>query len=222
MNEAVKVYYDNLAEDYDENRFSNSYGKFIHRQELAFLKQNITEDATCLNLGCGTGRFMEFCSHGYDISENMVKEAKTKYPNKNFKKGCASSTPYDNNTFDTIICLHVIMHLSKSETESLIQEAFRILKPGGKLIIDHPSFKRRRIFKYKAPNWHAANEYSIKMLKELTLTATTHLKTKGVLFFPIHRFPSKTRNLLYSLDQLINKSPIKEYSSYLIHSITKK
>ena len=32
-------YYDNLAETYDENRFENTYGKFIDKQERNILNQ---------------------------------------------------------------------------------------------------------------------------------------------------------------------------------------
>lgn len=222
MNPEVKKYYDTLANEYDVSRFSNSYGEFINKQELDFLTKNISKETTTLNLGCGTGRFMEFCTHGYDISKKMIEEAKIKFPNKDFINGCASNTPYSKNTFDNIICFHVIMHLSQKDTEQIITEALRILKPGGKLIFDHPSFKRRRIIKYKAENWHASNEYSSKLIKKLVTKNWRIIKTKGILFFPIHRFPKKMRALLYSLDQLLTSSPLKEYSSYLIHSISKK
>lgn len=222
MNIAVKEYYNQLAERYDQNRFSNSYGAFIHKEELAFLNKTIPKHSTTLNLGCGSGRFMEFCTDGYDISNKMIEVSQNKFPDKNFKVGCASHTPYADSSFDNIICLHVIMHLSKSEADQLIEEAFRILKPGGQLIIDHPSFKRRRLFNYKAPNWHAANEYSSKMIhKNMQLKGTSSIKTQGLLFFPVHRFPKKARKFLYPLDQFLNYSPLKEYSSYLIHSIIK-
>lgn len=222
MNEEVIAYYNNLAPNYDQDRFENSYGKFIHNQELEFLKRHTILKGNNLNLGCGTGRFMEFCSHGFDISKNMISEAKRKFPNKEFNSGNAIYTAYDSNSFDTIICLHVIMHLNKEESNKIIREALRILKPGGHLIIDHPSYKRRRLFNYTAPNWHAANEYSSKMIKNILCNEIKDIKTSGILFSPIHRFPSRLRTLIYKVDQIINKSFFKEYSSYLIHSITKK
>ena len=107
-----------------------NYGKFIHKQELAFIAScQVSANDTSLSLGCGTGRFMEFCTHGYDISNKMIDEARLKFPNKIFTVGCASNTPYLDHSFDNIICLHVIMHLSQTDTNNLINEALRLLKP---------------------------------------------------------------------------------------------
>ena len=37
MKEKILQYYDELAPTYDENRFENSYGKYIDAQERTFL-----------------------------------------------------------------------------------------------------------------------------------------------------------------------------------------
>jgi ubiquinone/menaquinone biosynthesis C-methylase UbiE len=223
MNPSVKTYYDNIAVEYDSDRFNNTYGEFIHKTELSYLQQHFQKsNEQVLNLACGTGRFMEFCSHGYDISPNMIEVAKVKHPQKSFKTGCGSIIPFEDNSFDKIICFHLIMHLSKFDTKAVLNEITRILKPGGVLIIDYPSLKRRRLFKYKAQNWHAANEYSSKEITELLKTTFSTIKTKGVLFLPIHRFPTSVRKLFFNLDKLLTRSPIKEYSSYLVHSFKKK
>ena len=37
MKTSILKYYDNLAANYDENRFGNSYGKYIDQQERSFL-----------------------------------------------------------------------------------------------------------------------------------------------------------------------------------------
>lgn len=71
----VKNYYNEISDSYDESRFSNSYGAFIDKQERKFIETKLT-DKNNLNLCCGTGRFMEYCSTGLDFSEAMMAHAK--------------------------------------------------------------------------------------------------------------------------------------------------
>jgi ubiquinone/menaquinone biosynthesis C-methylase UbiE len=221
MSNEVKDYYNQLANKYDEDRFANTYGKFINQQEEKYLKKQINGNKQVLNLGCGTGRFMEYCTHGSDIAENMIKIARTKYSNKDFSIASANDLPYEDCQFDTVICFHVLMHLDIKLCQSILMEAKRILKPGGKLIIDYPSKKRRRLFKYKAQNWHAATEFTPSEINKLfnSNNSTQHLK--GVLSLPIHRLPKSIRKVVLPLDNFIGSSPLKQYSSYILHTITK-
>jgi len=219
--EAVKTYYNKIAKAYDTSRFENTYGDFIDRQERAYLKKHLTKSGVILNLGCGTGRFMEYASIGADFSEEMLAVAKTKFPDKNFVTSPAHQISIESNSVDTIICFHVIMHLSKEYTEEIFTEAHRILKPGGVFIFDYPSAKRRRAINYKAENWHGANAYTKKETSNLVGTRFKILKNKGVLFIPIHRFPKKMRSALFGFDQLMTSSPLKHYSSYMICKLEK-
>ena len=109
----VKDYYNKIAKEYDSSRFDNTYGQFIERQERKFLDKHLLPGARILNLGCGTGRFMEYCSDGADFSEEMLTVAHQNYPNYSYHLCDAAKTPYEDNTFDAVICFHVIMHLSK-------------------------------------------------------------------------------------------------------------
>jgi SAM-dependent methyltransferase len=48
--------------------------------------------------------------------------------------------PYEDNTIDTIRAMHIIEHFSFKESQKVLQEWCRVLKPGGKLIIETPDF----------------------------------------------------------------------------------
>ena len=84
MKKEIVNYYDELAKRYDENRFSNSYGKYINQQENRILKSYLNKNETELNLdvACGTGRFLDYSDYGVDISHEMVKVAQEKFPQK--------------------------------------------------------------------------------------------------------------------------------------------
>jgi len=218
----IQEYYDEIAKDYNESRFHNSYGEFIDRQERAFLKKQLVSKGAVLNLGCGTGRFMEFCTVGLDFSEKMLTIAKKEQPEKTYFLSNADTTPFNNSQFDAIICFHVIMHLTPKETEAIFREVNRILKPGGQFIFDFPSAERRKITKYKAKNWHGGNHLNKKEVQNLISNENWQtIKKQGVLFLPIHKFPKIARSKLYGIETLLGRSPFKQYSSYLIQAIRK-
>ncbi len=214
----VTAYYDNLAEEYDQDRFANSYGAYIDRQERKFLRKVLpqTSGRQVLDLGCGTGRFMEFATHGSDISSEMLKVASEKYPGKQFDLADANTLPHPDDQFDSIYSFHVFMHLPKEKCHEIIEECYRILKPGGELIFDFPVAKRRKSVNYVAENWHAATSFDLKELRNTLPDKWTVRKRVGILFFPIHRLPSAIRSWFTWLDSLICKTGLASYASYNI------
>lgn len=218
MIEEIKIYYDELASTYDKNRFGNSYGKYIDSQERIYLKNNLPHFGSnnILDLGCGTGRFLEFASHGADISPKMIEVAKNKFSNKEIKIGSVSEIPYPDDFFDAIFSFHVMMHLDEKTMNEFLQESHQKLKKDGTLIFDFPSKKRRRLLKYKNNGWHGSNDFSIKEIKDLIGSSWKIKQYQGILFFPIHRFPSSIRPLLQKIDTLFCKNFLKNYSSYII------
>jgi ubiquinone/menaquinone biosynthesis C-methylase UbiE len=57
--------------------------------------------------------------------------------------------PFSDDHFDRISCVHTLHVLSPLDRESIIGEFFRVLKPGGKIVLVNPSvnFNSTRIFK---------------------------------------------------------------------------
>ncbi len=217
-------YYDNLAIHYDENRFGNTYGQYIHQQEVKILTQILPSITThnILDLGCGTGRLMAFANYGLDISPAMIQEAQAKFPNKYFSVGHAIKNDFKSHFFHTIFSFHVLMHQNQQETATILSEAYRLLKTGGQFIFDFPSDKRRKLVNHKAQNWHAANQFSLEQIKALTPTQWDFKQSYGLLFLPIHRVPKRFRSLLIPLDNILCQSFLQEYASYLIVVLTKK
>ena len=223
MNEEIKSYYDELAPNYDANRFGNSYGKFIDGQERAFLKKNLPEISASkiLDLGCGTGRFLNFANFGVDISPKMIEIAQEKYPEKTLKIGTLSEIPFEHHYFDSIFCFHVIMHLDEKNLEAFLKETSQKLAKNGTLIFDFPSKKRRHFLNFKKNGWHGANDFSMEDLRSKLDSNWEIEKNEGILFFPIHRIPVYFRSVFKKLDSLICRSLLKEYSSYIIVKLRK-
>lgn len=145
---AIQKYYDQLASTYDENRFSNSYGQYIDAQERKFLTSFFTSVKRLnktLDLGCGTGRLLDFATSGVDFSEEMLSQAKAKYPYKNLTVGNITDIPFENESMYCIFSFHVIMHQDRETTQLFLSESWQKLKPEGFLIFDFPVKRRRKI-----------------------------------------------------------------------------
>lgn len=220
MNKIVE-YYNDLASTYDQNRFENTYGRFIDNQERGILNQLLTnKNELILDLACGTGRLLNYASIGVDASAEMIAIAKRKFPEKTFLQTEADQIPVEDNSIDSIISFHFFMHLDQNKISQILEESNRILKEGGRIIFDIPSRKRRNLLGYKKTNWHGASSLSMNDFK---VNSDFKIKrTFGVLFFPIHRFPDFCRKFLVPLDSFLANSFLKEYSSYLIIELEKR
>jgi len=100
--------------------------------------------------GCGTGYFTRKIIdlgaevYGCDIEAAMLRTAKEveaqnplgiKYDLCDIKK-----TTYEDSFFDVVVSVGVMFHLDRKEWKEYLKESYRILKPGGHLVIsmEHP------------------------------------------------------------------------------------
>lgn len=222
MKDRIHQYYDNLAKTYDENRFENSYGKYIDAQERCFLNYFFKNKqySNVLDLGCGTGRLLNFATHGVDFSQKMLNVAREKYPQKKLKIGEISNIPFEEN-FDCIFCFHVIMHQTKEETQNFLNECHKKLSRNGILIFDYPTNTRKKTLS-KEENWHANNSFNTNEIFDLIKNNWYIVETNGILFFPIHRIPKGLRELFLPLDTMICKTFLKKWASYKIIVLRKQ
>jgi ubiquinone/menaquinone biosynthesis C-methylase UbiE len=107
---------------------------------------NPKKDDKYLEIGFGSGIFIKkYVFHvskiaGIDHSEDMVKLASdinrklVESRKAEFKHGYASSLPWADNEFTVVAAIEVFFFLN--ETEKTLKEIFRVLKPGGRLIIE--------------------------------------------------------------------------------------
>ncbi|MCL2160955.1 MAG: class I SAM-dependent methyltransferase [Betaproteobacteria bacterium] len=202
--EDIKTYYDRLAVDYDTNRFGNSYGRFLDRQERRVLKRWLTrgERERTLDLACGTGRLLAHAGQGCDLSAAMLAEATRKAPETLLWQGDGCALPLRDGVLQTVFSFHLIMHLPPETLSRIGREVWRVLEPGGTWIVDFPS-ARRRSFGRRAdtPGWHGNSAYSCASLLQ-RLPPFELTKRTGLLFLPVHRVPQRIRPLLHPVDTL--------------------
>ncbi len=95
-----------------------------------------------LDFGCGNGEFMSLSqsfgwqAKGFDLDENAVSTAK-KLNLDVVQGGISDLIEEESDKYDLITLSHVIEHVY--EQDKLIQECYRLLKPGGRLWLETPN-----------------------------------------------------------------------------------
>lgn len=220
-NDKVVSYYNDIAKEYDRDRFDNSYGQFIDRREREILK-SLKVGGNVLEIACGTGRLLDFADTGVDASPAMLEIAAAKHPGKRLINAMGQSIPLPDSAFNCIYSFHLMMHLDRPIIKEILNEAHRLLKPGGRLIFDIPSLSRRRLASRKPSGWHGDTALSRKDVEEMCGDDFRVSGRKGVLFLPIHRLPGSLRKFSYPIDRMLCNGPIKDYSSYIVYELVKR
>lgn len=209
-------YYDQLAPEYDKDRFGNSYGHYLDHQERTVLQEWLenAETKRTLDLGCGTGRLLDFAQHGVDFSQNMLSIAQQKYPQHQLTQSDITALPFSDGQFTSVFSFHVLMHLEPETIQKTLQEVYRILEKDGVFICDFPNIKRRKAINYKKAGWHGNTALDLVELQRLAGDQWHIRKSTGFLLFPIHRFPTWSRPFFRYWDSLLSKTFLKHFASY--------
>ena len=136
--------YDGMAWYYDV------WANFTEKkaQDKAIELSKIEDGLTILDVAVGTGKlFNQILKRnpnginiGIDISKGMLTKAKSKLskqPNQNYSLeiGSAFDIKMDNNTVDILFNNYMFDLIPFNQMGSIIDEFFRVLKPGGKLVL---------------------------------------------------------------------------------------
>ena len=119
------------------DRYDAWYEKFpgerLFKIELNCLKKLVPAPGFSIEVGVGTGRFAEKLGvkYGLDPAFNPLKISRSR--GISVVQGDGRQTPFRDNTFETLFLIVTICFAD--EPELLIKEAFRILKPGGRIIL---------------------------------------------------------------------------------------
>ncbi|MCB9497485.1 MAG: class I SAM-dependent methyltransferase [Fibrobacteria bacterium] len=221
---AIESYYDDLAPRYDDDRFGNSYGAFVDAQERTILKHWLhgIAPSRVVDLGCGTGRLLDFAGTGIDVSEGMLAVAARKHPDRRLLRASLEELdPSLHGTYAVATCFHVLMHLDEPTLVRILERASSLVEPGGHLIVDIPSRHRRR-WKRRSPSatgWHGNTDATAADLRRWGAGRWALAGRRGLLTFPIHRLPSRWRPLLGGLDAWLGRTPLGRWSSYHVYRL---
>lgn len=94
-------------------------------------KMGLTAD-----LGCGTGRFLNYADVGIDFSVGMLRRAQRKCPKRHLIRASILNLPFRDGIFDFAFIIDVILHIAPADRDKAFQEGkrvsreLRIFQPG--------------------------------------------------------------------------------------------
>jgi SAM-dependent methyltransferase len=146
------VDYNHVAPKYDRRYTINDYRGI----EKTLLEFTAGTQGSMLEVGCGTGHWLEILSHhtaftlGLDPSAGMLRQASKAGLTDRLIQGRAENLPFADCTFSRVFCLNSFHHFT--DPLSFIQDAFRVLEPGGCILIlqldPHTGLDRWAIYDY--------------------------------------------------------------------------
>jgi ubiquinone/menaquinone biosynthesis C-methylase UbiE len=172
----------------------------IYKDKLRYILKEIKEcSGNLLDIGIGYADIEELIARkninikisGLDISKFAVQEAAKKYKG-NFLVGSITKIPFKSESFDCVLALDILEHLSSSNCSRGLKEIKRVMKKDARLVISIPI--NEKILDSK--NNHHIQKYNFNIINR-------QLSNSGYLIFKKY-YLTAYKNF-YFLKNIINK-----------------
>jgi ubiquinone/menaquinone biosynthesis C-methylase UbiE len=210
---------DDVAEEYDEKRFSKG-GRLIDRREKQAVLDALgpVEDKSVLEIACGTGRFTSMLAErgaeiiGLDISGPMLQQGRERAQSAGvadhleYMRGDAGRLPFPDDHFDAVFAMR-FFHLADTP-EAFLKEMCRV--SSGQVFFDtFNSTSTRTIYNWALPM--GSRLYSEKEVHGLLDAAGLRLVSADhdwVFPYGLYRkIPNQIASALRRIDGGIRKLP---------------
>ena len=138
--------------------------KSLRLRDISVFSLGEIENKKILDIGCGYGLYSltflklgakEVC--GQDILEDVIKINAEKCNREGFdnftgKVGDCANLQFEESTFDLIFSGDVFEHITDIQKQDFINEAFRVLKPGGFFTIKTPNLNYLKLTNFSSQN----------------------------------------------------------------------
>ncbi len=150
-------YYDLNADKWWKEDETLHLSNHLNKSRFEFFERYVPnwKGIKVLDIGCGGGLACEFLAKrganvsGIDLSLNSIKVAQEHAKKSNlqidYQCGVAEDLPYEENTFDVVVCFDVLEHVE--DWEKVICEIYRVLNKNGIFLFDtiNKTFKSKFI-----------------------------------------------------------------------------
>jgi 2-polyprenyl-3-methyl-5-hydroxy-6-metoxy-1,4-benzoquinol methylase len=122
-------YHRKPADDWDYWPTYVAKMRWVHQQ-----LDRLPPSARVLDVGCGEGVLVEeyagrLAIEGIDLN----------YATDRIRQGSVLDLPFGDSTFDRVLCLDVLEHVTHEEQPRALAEVRRVLKPGGEALLSLPN-----------------------------------------------------------------------------------
>jgi len=134
----IRKHYDTVADTYDHH-YDHHRGRKYHTHLSNHLMKALPEGGNLLDIGCGTGLFVEkYIQHGgqgtgLDLSGKMVAKARRRCPDCEFIVGTGEKLPFGDNSFNAVSSVLVFSYVR--DPVAMLSEVYRVLEPGGSVAL---------------------------------------------------------------------------------------
>lgn len=134
--------YDRIAPEYARRIYGELAQKPFDRLMLDWLIEKVGGAGTICDLGCGPGQIARYLKDhgvdacGIDLSDGMVAQARALNPDIPFSQGdMCTLTDVADSSFGGIAAFYCLIHLPRTDLVTALRELYRVLKPGGALLV---------------------------------------------------------------------------------------
>ncbi len=153
-------------------RFEDRYWWFVARRHLitSLLQTYYPRDGRLhiLDIGCGTGAMLDELAPfgpvvGADFSPEALQFCVTRGVGANLARADVRRLPFADASFDVVTAMDIVEHIDDDKAASC--EIFRVLRPGGRLLVTVPAFSS--LWSEHDEALHHHRRYTVPRLKDL-------------------------------------------------------
>ncbi|GAA2936078.1 class I SAM-dependent methyltransferase [Streptomyces enissocaesilis] len=130
-----------MAEEYAARLHDELAGKPLDRALLASLLEQTEPGTAIADLGCGPGHVAAWLAGkgartvGIDLSAGMVEAGRRRFAQVEFREGDLLELPAEDGEFGSAVAFYTITHLAPGDLRRAFEEAGRVLRPSGLLLL---------------------------------------------------------------------------------------
>ena len=169
------------------------YERQVYRQRVQSVGRFMGDVAglAVLDLGCGVGFFGGTAQQrgarvtGLDFSAVALEMCRQLQPAIPVVRGDATRLPYADARFDVVLMNDIVEHLAEEMGAQMMRETFRVLKPGGRLVVDtdNDAFLMHKKGFRRLNDWlekDTPQRVALREIKQTYNAPTLHIKLYSV------------------------------------------
>jgi dolichol-phosphate mannosyltransferase len=162
------------AADYDSRAFDSwiPLQRYWQRARFRVIRGMVDGSSRILDIGCGSSRILASLPQAVGLDLQIRKLRWMRAPGRQLVAASLSQLPFEEGSFDAVICSEVIEHIPREEID--LTDMVRVLAPGGILVLGTPDYGRwiwrtlEHLYKRVFPEGYATehiNQYTRQSLR---------------------------------------------------------